>query len=651
MKNNAPNRPSFHASRRCIWPLVALIVACLLPLAAQNPPPLNDDAVIAHLAAVITWYRDITTKAKGTGLPGDTIYQDNVQNLATQAVQLAFQSARAEAALAAPAQNQPSSAGASTQGSAQGATQGNTQGSTQQQNISQAKERVAAQILGLESQIGSLNKQIAAAPSASRQKLISQRDNLQGELDLDNAMQDTIGKMESFLSNSEATTQGLQGRINELARSVPQVLSVSNAQKQAPQQSNPAPTPANSVGLIGQALILYEHVSSMHTMDQLAVETDNLRKTVDALRQPLRQTLVATVQRGRTAGQTGPAAAPGQPPPSGQNFQDLTAQFKQLSDTVVPLSQEIVLLDETNANLKEWRDSIWRESGYVLDSVLVRVTAIVVALIAVLVLSEIGRRLTYRYVRDPRRRRHFLLLRRFATGFLIVVVLTLGFVSEFSSLATFAGFLTAGIAVSLQAVILSVAAYFYLIGRYGVRVGDRISVAGVTGDVLDIGLTRFYIVELAGTGVDLYPTGRIVVLSNSVFFQATTPLFKQIPGTEFAWHEIAFAVVPGANYKLMQEKLLGVVNSVYAKYKGEIERQHGNIERRIEIELQVPVPVAQLQFTDTGLEFAVRYPVEIRRSSEIDDELTLALLEIIEKEPDLKAAVSGLPKIRAAVKG
>ncbi|MFZ3201648.1 MAG: hypothetical protein WA175_10925, partial [Candidatus Acidiferrales bacterium] len=218
---------------------------------------MNDDAVIAHLAAVITWYRDITTKAKGTGLPGDTIYQDNVQNLATQAVQLAFQSARAEAALAAPAQNQPSSAGASTQGSAQGATQGNTQGSTQQQNISQAKERVAAQILGLESQIGSLNKQIAAAPSASRQKLISQRDNLQGELDLDNAMQDTIGKMESFLSNSEATTQGLQGRINELARSVPQVLSVSNAQKQAPQQSNPAPTPANSVGLIGQALILY----------------------------------------------------------------------------------------------------------------------------------------------------------------------------------------------------------------------------------------------------------------------------------------------------------------------------------------------------------------------------------------------------------
>ena len=61
-------------------------------------------------------------------------------------------------------------------------------------------------------------------------------------------------------------------------------------------------------------------------------------------------------------------------------------------------------------------------------------------------------------------------------GFLIAAVLTMGVVSDFSSLATFAGFATAGIAVGLQAVLLSVAAYFFVIGRYGIRIGDRISV-------------------------------------------------------------------------------------------------------------------------------------------------------------------------------
>jgi small-conductance mechanosensitive channel len=83
---------------------------------------------------------------------------------------------------------------------------------------------------------------------------------------------------------------------------------------------------------------------------------------------------------------------------------------------------------------------------------------------------------------------------------LVGVVLIMGCVSEFNSLATFAGFVTAGIAVGLQGVLLSIAAYFFVVGRYGIRVSDRISVAGVTGDVIDIGLVRLYLMELAGTG-------------------------------------------------------------------------------------------------------------------------------------------------------
>ena len=184
---------------------------------------------------------------------------------------------------------------------------------------------------------------------------------------------------------------------------------------------------------------------------------------------------------------------------------------------------------------------------------------IALALGAVFILSEIWRRLTFRYVHEPRRRRQFLLMRRFVTGFLVGIVLIMGFVSEFSSLATFAGFVTAGIAVGLQAILLSIAAYFFVIGRYGIRVGDRISVAGVTGDVIDIGLVRLYLMELAGTGIELYPTGRVVMFSNSVLFQAATPLFKQIPGTEYAWHEVAVSLAPGSNYKLVQDQISGVV--------------------------------------------------------------------------------------------
>ena len=237
---------------------------------------------------------------------------------------------------------------------------------------------------------------------------------------------------------------------------------------------------------------------------------------------------------------------------SSQQFENLTARFKQLSAAAMPLSQEIVFVEQSRASFAEWRKSIGQATSSQVRALAMRLFGIAVALAAGFALSEVWRRLTFRYVHDARRRRQFLLLRRFVMGFYIGMLLIIGFVSEFSSLATFAGFVTAGVAVALQAVLLSLAAYFFLMGRYGIRVGERISVAGVTGDVIDIGLIRLYLMELAGTGVDLEPTGRVVVISNAVMFQAATPLFKQIPGTEYTWHEVAVPLAPNANYKLVQ---------------------------------------------------------------------------------------------------
>ena len=82
----------------------------------------------------------------------------------------------------------------------------------------------------------------------------------------------------------------------------------------------------------------------------------------------------------------------------------------------------------------------------------------------------------------------------------------------------------------------------------------------------------------------------------------------------------------------------------------DIERQHNQLERLIEIEVKAPAPQAKLHFGDTGLEFIVRYPTEIRTAPDIDQQVTDAVLEIIEKEPNLKAAVTGLPRIRASIK-
>jgi small-conductance mechanosensitive channel len=625
--------------------LLAAVGAALPSLVAQTPPGLRSDAILDHLNAVINWYRGATSRVPSVGLPSDAVYQMNAQNLASEVAQLAFQSGEAEAALV------PASNAASAQ---------NTAGASSQQNLAKMLSDVNARISVLQAQISDLDQQIAHAPKAKRQQLMTQKESAQGELELRNATHQALEQMTQFISNNgESGRGGLEGSITELRHSIPELANL-GAAKTAPKPPTANPSAPSSAGLIGEVVALYDLVNGMSQLSQMAQETARVRDAATRLRNPLVAMLRATIQQGEqlanAASQTSNQSPgqPGQAMPVDQQrkqFEALAARFKQIASASLPLSQETILLDQANTNFLEWRLSLVHESNRILRSIVFRVLGIALAMGVILLLSEIWRRITFRYVTDVRRRRQFLALRRIVMGFCMGIVLILGFVSEFSSLATFAGFITAGVAVGLQTILLSVAAYFFLVGRWGIRVGDRISVAGVTGDVIDVGLVRLYLMEQAGTGVDLFPTGRIVVFSNSVLFQATTPLFKQLPGAEYAWHEVAVTLNPAGKIHLVETQLLEAVNAVHADYKNELQRQLGATERRIEFQLKVPEPHGQLQYSDAGLEYVVRYPVALRQVSEVDDKITRSLLEILQRQAELQASVSGLPRIRAAVKG
>jgi small-conductance mechanosensitive channel len=651
-KRESPGRIYLHERLLLVVAITLFAAAGGFPVTAraQAVAELHGDAVLDHLNAVIDWYRHALTRVQTVGLPSDAMYQFNAQSMASEAAQLAFQSAQAEALLI-PA--------------AKAASEGSADGTSSQQNIAKLQSDVEARINVLKAQISVLDQQIPGARKAKLQDLMAQKDRAQGELELRNAIRDAIDQMAKFIStNGESSTGGLEGSISELRRSAPELANASAAKTAVKPPNAPEAMPA-STGLIGEVVAVYAQLQAMHQITQMQQETARVQQAALRLRGPLQATLRATIQQGQQLAsasdsppaptQTVPAPLkPGQPAPSDQTrrqFDLLAARFKQIASATLPLNQEIILLEQSSSNYAQWRQSIAHESNVILRSIFLRVVAIAFAIGIILLLSEIWRRITFRYVADVRRRRQFLLLRRIVMGFCMGVVLILGFVSEFSSLATFAGFITAGLAVGLQTILLSVAAYFFLVGRWGIRVGDRISVAGVTGDVVDVGLVRLYLMELAGTGVDLYPTGRIVVFSNAVLFQATTPLFKQLPGSEYAWHEVAVSLSPGGKYKLVEAQLLEAVHSVHATYGEVLQRQLGTTERRTDIQMKVPEPHGQLQYTDTGLEYVVRYPVGLNQVAEADEKITRKLVELLEQQPELQASVSGFPKIRAAVKG
>jgi len=268
------------------------------------------------------------------------------------------------------------------------------------------------------------------------------------------------------------------------------------------------------------------------------------------------------------------------------------------------------------------------------------------AIVVVVGLSEIWRKATLRYVQDSRRRYQFLLLRRIVVWIVVGITIAFGLATEIGSIATFAGLITAGLAVALQNVILAIAGYFFLIGKYGVRVGDRVQISDVIGNVVDIGLIRLHLMELSGSGNDRQPTGRVVVLSNSIVFQPTSTFFKQIPGTNFGWHEVSFTLAPNTDYALAERRMFAAVEKVFTKYRDDINRQARQVQRTFTFSLDVPEPKSRLRLTQIGLEVVIRYPVELERSVETDDQVTREILRALDEPPKLRLVGTGVPNIQ-----
>jgi small-conductance mechanosensitive channel len=597
---------------------------------SQANPPTNSDAILAHLNATINWYKNLTTRVTPGTEPSDAIYQNNAKTFGAQVVRLAFQSAQAQANF----ESQSNGGGASEKKPEGPAPSGDLQKYTQMEN--DVSQRISAD-----------EAQIAALKQPTKKKrgedVQAEEQSLEGKLELDKATLDAVRQMKNFVENTNLESSGLKGSINELARSVPEVFSTTtntatNTVTPAPVAKQPTVT---RTGLLGQLMTLYDEMQSIHSIEQLIDQGEGIRKIATDLKVPLRNELSATLQKNKDL-----SSATGV---TKEQYDALTARFKGLSSAMVPLSEEILVLDQSKSNLTLWSKAHAGESRSTLISILTRVALILLAAGAILALGEVWRRLTFRYIHEPRRRRQFLLLRRFVMGFLISLVIILGFASEFSSLATFAGFVTAGIAVGLQTILLSVAAYFFVIGRYGISVGDRVSVAGVTGDVIDVGLVRFYLMEFASTGADFYPTGRIVVFSNAVLFQATTPLFKQLPGTRYTWHEVVLPLAAKADYDSVQKALNEAVDPIYKQF--DLDRLwHRSTFDPIDISINPPAPEHRVQFSESGPELVARYPVDLNRAAEIDDKITRALIEAIHRDEKLANSVSGSPRIRAAIK-
>jgi small-conductance mechanosensitive channel len=593
---------------------------------------LDASRIVPFLDQTLTWYRQMAVDEQIANDPSElTMVSDNRQ-LAQQIVKLSFDFARAEA-----------DAIASGKGSVQ--AQASKGASPEQQAIVKAGNDNDEKIRNAESELSSLKQKLAAATGKQRSLLESQIAQTQSELELDKARKDAIQNMLQFVAGAGGGVSGLRGQIDALAASVPKIaaaeLSSSDQGKTKDQANADAEATASEpAGIWGLGARVFDISRKLNTINTAIDQTQTLAKASTDLRTPLTARLRELSHEGDELASQPPAQDTASLAQQKQQTDELTAQYKQLVAIALPLSKQNILFNLYQRSLENWHSEVRGDLKTALVSLGVRLAVLGVFIGFVLMLAEIAKRTIFRYVQEPHRRYQFLLLRKIGLAVAIIVVVAIGFASRLESAVTYAGLLTAGIAVALQNVIVAVVGYFFLIGRYGVRVGDRVQISGVTGEVVDIGLVRMQVMELGGNSSDT-PTGRVVAISNSVVFQPGAGIFRQIPGTDFVWHEVSLTLAPDNDFKAVRERALHAVEHVLSDYHEEFERQNRAMQRNL---LAVPQgalkPSVHLRLTPSGLEALIHFPVDARHAGEIDERVTRELLKAVGEEPKLKVAGS-----------
>jgi small-conductance mechanosensitive channel len=223
---------------------------------------------------------------------------------------------------------------------------------------------------------------------------------------------------------------------------------------------------------------------------------------------------------------------------------------------------------------------------------------------------------------------------------LTVILLVVGVISIWfddpGRLGTAAGLVTAGVAVALQRVITSFAAYFIILRGRIYTVGDRITMGGVRGDVVALGFMQTTVMEMGEPPAvqDAPPsawvharqyTGRLVRVSNDKIFDA--PVYNYTRVFPFFWEEIHLPIKYGDDRNLVERLLLETARQHTAPYIEEARKAALGLRDSYTLPEQIDLePRVYYRLTDNWLELTVRFVVPERGVRGIKDAMSRDIL-------------------------
>lgn len=270
------------------------------------------------------------------------------------------------------------------------------------------------------------------------------------------------------------------------------------------------------------------------------------------------------------------------------------------------------------------------------EELLVRLITTAASLLVLWIVSWITRKLLVDRIKDQHQRYLWQKIAGYITFVVGILVIGRIWFAGFQSLATFLGLLSAGLAIALKDPITNIFGWVFIMWRRPFDIGDRIQVSDNAGDVIDVRVFQYTLMEIGNWVHADQSTGRILHIPNSSVF--TEPVANYTKGSDFIWNEIRVLITFESNWEKAKQLLQKIADEYIASASQDYESSFREAAKRFLIKYGKLTPIVYTSVEASGILLTIRYlcePHQRRGSSQIIWE---GILRTFAHHPDIDLA-------------
>ena len=268
-------------------------------------------------------------------------------------------------------------------------------------------------------------------------------------------------------------------------------------------------------------------------------------------------------------------------------------------------------------------------------------TAIIAAIIVgLLILSFIFKWIIRKYIQDNQRAYMANKIVNFILAFFIILILLFSYIENVNYIVTILGFASAGIAIAMKDMFMSLLGWIVIVLGGSIHVGDRIKVVKegheYVGDVIDISLLRITILEdvTLTSYLKNIRSGRVIFVPNNYVFTDLIANYTHL-GLKTVWDSLSFNITFDSNHKKAAHIARETARK-YAKGYTDIARKQLNKLRSTYHLKNTNVDVRVYTFSEEwGVRVSLWYQTNSYATLTLRSTISTEVLDRYMKEPDI----------------